>query len=261
MQANPLQETPPTLHINGAVATITLCRPAHHNRLHAEDLGVLRTHFRTINANTALRVLVFTAQVQATRPVFCAGYHIGQHGGEHPDATFEQVADDLEALRVVTICALNGSVYGGATDLVLACDFAIGLAGTQARMPAAALGLHYYPGGISRFVSRLGLPNAKRAFLGADTLAADELLRIGFVQQLAPDAAAHQAAVQARVAGLLAHGPLALQLLKTSLNEVARGDFNAERLRARMHATQASNDFAEARAAFAARRAPAFTGS
>jgi enoyl-CoA hydratase/carnithine racemase len=253
--------TTPSLHLShsGHCATITLHRRAHHNRLHREDLVALMAHFRAIEADPAIRVLVFNADVLADKPVFCAGYHIGEHGQEDPDATFEAVADTLENLRPVTVCALGGSVYGGATDLVLACDFSIGVQGMLARMPAAALGLHYYPGGVARFVTRLGLPNAKRAFLGAETFGDAELLRIGFVQQLVP-VAEHVKAVDAQVTTLLGLAPLALQSLKASLNEVARGEFNAQRLRERMVMTQASSDFKGACRAFVEKRRPTFSG-
>lgn len=249
----------PSLTRQGAVATITLRRAVHRNRLHADDLRTLMQHFRRIDDERDVRVAVLTAEVLPLRPVFCAGYHIGEHGQEHPDATFEQVADALEALRPVTICALNGSVYGGATDFALACDFAIGVAGMEMRMPAAALGLHYYPGGVGRFVSRLGVVNAKRAFLAAERFGADELLRMGYVQQLvAPQA--HTAVVAAQVQQLLALAPLALSSLKRSINELARGDACAERMRERMHMTQASQDFINACQAFADKRTPVFTG-
>ncbi len=249
----------PLLAVQGGVATLMLNRPAHRNRLHNDDLRVLMQHFQAINGDPSVRVVVLTGAVLAERPVFCAGYHIGQHGSEHADARFEQVADALEALRPVTVCALNGSVYGGATDFVLACDFAIGVEGMEMRMPAAALGMHYYPGGVARYVSRLGLVNAKRAFLAAEPFTAPELLRMGYVQQLVP-AGQHAAAVRALVDRVLPLAPLALQTLKASLNEVARGDFDADRLRQRQHATQASRDFAEGCQAFAERRKPVFTG-
>jgi hypothetical protein len=80
-----------------------------------------------------------------------------------PAVAFEQVADALEQLRPLTICALNGSVYGGATDCVLACDFALGAEGIEMRMPAATLGLHYYASGVRRYVSRLGVTVAAAA--------------------------------------------------------------------------------------------------
>lgn len=249
----------PTIDVTNGVATITLHRPAHRNRLHADDLRRLMQHFRTINEDHRVRVAVLTAEVPPHRPVFSAGYHIGEHGKEHPDATFEQVADALEALRPVTLCALNGSVYGGATDFVLACDFAIGITGMEMRMPAAALGLHYYPGGVGRFVSRLGLVNAKRAFLGAETFGAEELLRMGYVQQLAAPEV-HADVVRDKVRQLLSLAPLALESLKCSLNELARGDALPERLRERMHMTQASRDFINACQAFGEKRSPVFTG-
>lgn len=250
----------PDLSIRDGVATITLRRPTHRNRLHNDDLRTLLDHFKTINADGSVRVAVLTGEVLSERPVFCAGYHIGQHGSEHPDAPFEQVADALEALRPVTVCALNGSVYGGATDLVLACDFAVGVEGIEMRMPAAALGMHYYPGGIARYVSRLGLVHAKRAFLAAEPFDGQALLQMGYVQQLAP-ADRHTEAVQSLVDRLEGLAPLAVQSLKASLNEVARGEFDPVRLRQRQHSTQASRDFEEGCRAFAERRAPVFTGA
>lgn len=251
--------TPPRLEIDGPVATITLNRPAHRNRLHDEDLRALLRHFEAIDADTTIRVAVLTGHVLPERPVFCAGYHLGDDADAPAGDRFEQVADALERLRPVTVAAVNGSVYGGATDLVLACDFALGLEGMEMRMPALQLGLHYYPGGIARYVSRLGVVHAKRAFLGADTFGDHELLAMGFVGELAP-AANFDAAVQRRVSGLLALAPLAQQLMKRSLDEVARGEFDATRLRERLQRTQRSEDFAEGCRAFAARRAPVFQG-
>jgi len=68
----------------------------------------------------------------------------------------------------VTIAAINGGVYGGGTDLSLACDFRLGSTAANMFMPAAKLGLHFYPGGMVRYVTRLGLNQAKRLFLTAE---------------------------------------------------------------------------------------------
>ena len=79
---------------------------------------------------------------------------------------------------------MNGSAYGGGTDLALACDFRIGVRGCRLFMPAARFGLHYYPGGLRRFVTRLGCSSSKKIFLTGMTMDSEELLRTGFLTEL-----------------------------------------------------------------------------
>ena len=159
-----------------------------------------------------------------------------------------------------TIARLNGSVFGGATDLALACDFRVGVLGMRLRMPAARLGLHYYPSGLRRYVSRLGLSAAKRLFLLADEWDGDELLRIGYLDALvAQDRLDTQ--VDALAQSLLAGAPLALAGMKASLNEIARGECKLEKLREREARCAASADLKEGLAAYAQKRAPRFRGS
>lgn len=237
------------------VATITLARPRHLNRLHREDLHALQAHFGRLAAEPTARVLVLTGEGRA----FCTGFNIDELQGADDPRLFETVVDTLEALPLPSICRLNGSVYGGATDLALACDFRVGVAGMELRMPAARLGLHYYPSGLRRYVSRLGLPAAKRLFLLAETVAADELRRIGYLDALvAPETLDAEVA---RIAGALAaNAPLAVRGMKASLDEIARGSFDLARLREREAAAAASADLREGLAAFADKRAPRFRG-
>ncbi|HSQ73827.1 MAG TPA: enoyl-CoA hydratase/isomerase family protein [Rubrivivax sp.] len=247
------------LHADGR-ATITLNRPRHLNRLHREDLRALQGHFSRIAADPGVRVLLLTGSGRA----FCAGFHLGELDESDDSASddpklFEHTIDALEALPLPTIARLNGSVFGGATDLALACDFRIGVLGMELRMPAARLGLHYYASGLQRYVSRLGLAAAKRLFLLAETVAADELLRIGYLDMLVP-ASGLDTEVDAIAAALAGNAPLAVRGMKLSLNEIARGDVDPARLREREAACAVSADLREGLAAFAARREPKFNG-
>jgi enoyl-CoA hydratase/carnithine racemase len=255
---NSSQGTTPRFEVHDGVARITLARPAHRNRLHNEDLSLLMELFGRIDADPAIRVVVLSAEVLAGRPVFSAGYHTGEFDGEPPAIGFEDVVQALERLRPVTICALNGSVYGGATDIVLACDLAVAAEGIEMRMPAAALGLHY-ASGLVRYVSRLGVSAAKRAFLTAQPLDAQALLRIGYVQELVP-AAELPAQIERLAQSVARLAPLAVESLKVSLNEIARGDIDLQRLDARQHSTLVSADFVEGRQAFKDRRPPVWKG-
>jgi enoyl-CoA hydratase/carnithine racemase len=257
-------EGPPRLALAQGVAWVRLRRPSQRNSLHDEDLHRLLDIFAQVEADPAVRVVVLTAETGAPasgrRPVFCAGYHVGGFdSADHDPRLFERVPDALERLRPLTICALNGSVYGGATDLVLACDLRMALAGSEFRMPAAALGLHYYPSGLRRYVSRLGLQGAKRAFLTAKALPVESPTLCDLFEAIAP-AQAFDAAVAALVQDLAGLAPLAAQATKQSLGEIAAGEYDPARLREREAMTAASADFAEGRAAMAARRAPRFIG-
>jgi enoyl-CoA hydratase/carnithine racemase len=245
----------PMFALADGVATITLNRPAHLNRLHREDLQAMQRLFSQLSNNASVRALVLTGSGRA----FCAGFNLGDFEGGAIDGPrmFEQTVDALEALAVPTVCRLNGSIYGGATDLALACDFRVGVESMELRMPAARLGLHYYPNGMARYVSRLGLSSAKRLFLLAEAVAADELLRIGYLDRVAaPDAL--DAEVQAIVSALVAGAPLAVQGMKQSLNDIARGGFDLTVLQRREALCAASADLQEGLAAFAQRRPPKF---
>ena len=256
-------EGPPQLTREApGLATITLNRPRHLNRLHREDLIVLQAQIAELAAEPALRVVVLTGRGR----LFCAGFNLAElaeegtrdAAGDDPQL-FEHTVDALEALAVPTVARLNGGVFGGATDLALACDFRIGVHGMELRMPAARLGLHYYAGGLQRYVSRLGLSAAKRLFLLAETVGAEELLRIGYLDELVAPQDLDRA-VQAMTASLLAGAPLALAGMKLSANEIARGDADPARLQARTERCARSADLREGLQAMAAKRTPHFRG-
>lgn len=257
----PLAEGPPTLWRQGPVATIRLNRPASRNSLHDADLHTLLAQLAEVDADTSVRVLLLTARTDGQRrPVFCAGYHVGGFDGDaHDPRLFERVPEALAALRPVTVCALGGSVYGGATDLVLACDLRVALAGTEWRMPANALGLHYYPSGLRRYVAVFGPAAAKRAFLTARALPIERLEALGLFETVA-EASDFDAAVQSLVDDVAALAPLSTQATKRSLDELARGVVDEPAMREREALTTGSTDFAEGRAAFAQRRPARFTG-
>src|ERR1700737_1353815 len=220
----------PVLDIQGARATIRLNRPKHLNRLQPEDLDALLKLFDRIEADSTIRALVLTGTGRA----FSAGYDLGSIAERAANAreqtagsAFEVVVNRLEDLAVPTICRINGGVYGGSTDLALACDFRIGVDTCEMFMPAARLGLHYYKSGIKRYVSRLGVDNAKKLFLTAQKIGAAEMLRIGYLTAMVPAEALDEEVD--RLAGILAgNAPVAMRGMKGGITECARGRLDEE---------------------------------
>ena len=256
-----LPDTTPSLDLADGVAVVTLRRPARMNRLHREDLLELQRIGRTLTAEASLRAVVLRAEGR----VFCAGAHLGEFGDEPDDGLsvpqlFEQTVDAWARVPVPVVCRLQGGVYGGATDLALACDFRIGVRGMELRMPAARIGLHYYPTGLLRYTSRLGLAAAKRLFLLAQTVPAERLLELGFLDELADDATDLDRHVDAVVQALSHGAPLAMRGMKLSLNECAEAGVNLADMREREARCAASDDLREGLAAVREKRTPRFEG-
>ena len=211
----------PGLSIEGPRATIRLCRPSQHNRIDPSDLAVLQEHFERVLTDPGVRALVITGTGDQT---FSSGYTI-EAIREQLDDRFERMLDTLESLPLPVVCALNGSAYGGATDLALCCDFRIGVRGSRMFMPAAKFGMHYYPGGLRRYVTRLGLTPAKKLFLTAQAIEAEEMLRIGFLTELvAPHGLS--AAVQRYVDAIAGCDAGVLASMKRQLNQTAEGNID-----------------------------------
>ncbi|MFL6812832.1 MAG: enoyl-CoA hydratase/isomerase family protein [Alphaproteobacteria bacterium] len=250
----------PLLDVVGARATVRLNRPKHLNRLQPDDLDALVKLFDRIEGDSAIRVLVLTGTGRA----FSSGYDLGSIAERAANAqeqtagsAFELVVNRLEDLAVPTICRINGGVYGGSTDLALACDFRIGVDSCEMFMPAARLGLHYYKSGIRRYVSRLGLDNAKRLFLTAERIGAPEMLRIGYLTAMAAPETLDEE-VDKLAAVLAGNAPIAMAGMKRAINEFARGALDEEAADRRHRDSMRSAEINEGIRAFAEKRPPKF---
>ena len=248
----------PILSIDGARATIRLNRPSEHNRIDPADLPVLRDHLDAIERTPGVRVLVFTGTGDKT---FSSGYTlqalIDLNANDHT-IKWDTLMDSIEHYSVPTIAALNGSVYGGATDLALACDFRVGVTGSRFLMPAMRIGLHYYSGAMRRYVERLGVSAAKRLFLLGDPVPCEQMEALGFYDALVPPTD-FDTRVTAMVDSLAAGAPRIVRSMKRHLNAIARGEMDAQAIDQAYVASQQSADLKEGVAAMQEKRPARFS--
>lgn len=108
-------------------------------------------------------------------------------------------------------------------------------------VPAARFGLHYYPGGLRRFVTRLGPVVTKRIFLTCMPLNDEEMLRCGFLQDLVERMSLNDA-VEAYCSALQEGDAQAIASMKIHIDALARGNMDDAYGRRRYQETLASDE-------------------
>jgi methylglutaconyl-CoA hydratase len=198
------------------VAVLRLRRPDARNALNTQMLSELLEHLAVARGDEEVRVLVVSS-----------GDHMGLSAGadvrEQLDAEahvrrmqlFSDLYDTIVAFPKPTIAACHGDVVGGGAEIAVACDMRIGGSNLRLRFPGAALGM---PVGPARLVTLCGLATAKYLLLSSRTVGADEALRLGLVNRVAPAAGTENAALEL-AAEVAAHPPEAVARLKAMLHE------------------------------------------
>ena len=255
-----------TLTEPAPIRTLTLNRPDALNAWHQAMRDEMRDAVGALVADDALRVLVITGTGRA----FSAGEdvrgmkslaEIGSRGFRRVVRAVHNVFDEIEAMEVPVIAAINGVAAGGGLELALSCDFRFAATTAKLGFPENNVGLIPGSGGCSRLVKLVGLARAKRLVMTGEMVSAERALALGLVEELHPPEELLPKAMT--FAELLASkAPLALGLGKLVLNKCMDVDLdtarNFERLAQSVLKRSADHD--EGARAFIEKRKPQFTG-
>ena len=207
---------PPTRSTSSGVALLRLDRPRARNAIDTQMLTELLEHLAVARGDEAVRALVVSS---TDHMGLSAGADIKERVDDEAKVRrmqlFADVYDGFVAFPKPTIAACHGDVVGGGAEIAISCDMRIGGANLKMRFPGAALGV---PVGPARLVTLCGLAAAKYLLLSSRTVGADEALRIGLVNRVAPAAATEEAAL-ALGAEVAALPPDGLARLKRLLHE------------------------------------------
>jgi enoyl-CoA hydratase/carnithine racemase len=262
-----------TLEHRGAIAIITLARPERRNALTQAMLAELERIADGLRIAADVRAVV----LRGAGSDFSVGADIAEMDARLASfrATPAPLAEArrgaqlgarvMRALMGIdqpTICALQGVATGGATCIATACDIRIAAAGARLGYGEVKIGIPLMWNALGPLVALVGPARAKRLVMTGALVPAETLAAWGLVDELVAPAELEARAL-ALAAEFAALPPLAVQMIKRSINAVAHA-LDAAVLHADadqwLLATQGA-DFAEALAAFRERRPGRFTGN
>ena len=139
--------------------------------------------------NKQIKRLIFTGKAD----VFASGADLREIS-ELTSETAQEFAlrgqnlmSKIAGLNQLTIAAINGFCFGGALDLVLACDRRIASPNAQFSHPGVGLGIITGWSGTQRLPRLIGESAALEMFLTAKRISADEASKIGLIDMISPN--------------------------------------------------------------------------
>lgn len=176
----------PVLEFRDDAALITLNRPDAMNALSFAILGHLDELLGEV-AGSKARVLLITG---AGSQAFCAGADIKElrdrtQVQQYDGARLGQrVFERIDQLPIPSIALINGFAFGGGLEMALACSFRLAVPEAKMGLPEIRLGLVPGYGGTQRLPRLIGESRALDMILTGRTVAADEALQCGLINQI-----------------------------------------------------------------------------
>jgi len=210
------------------------------------------------------RVVVLTG---AGEQAFCAGADLKERATMSEDDVrgflegLRRTLRKLEQSRCVFLAAINGSAFGGGTELSLACDLRLAAPTAELGLTEVKLGIIPGGGGTQRLSRLIGPGRAKDLILSGRRVNAAESFSIGLVNRLTPEGRLIELALTL-AEQIAANAPLAVAEAKHAIDEgLALPLDEALALEHRHYeAVLQTEDRLEGLRAFAEKRPPRFTG-
>lgn len=254
-----------TCKIDAAIGTITLDNPAKRNALSS---GLVREVVSALAECASLNIRCVVLRAAPGAKIWSAGHDVSElpAGGQDPlgwEDPLRHLIREIEDFPAPVIALVDGSVWGGACETVMACDIIFATpAATFAATPARH-GVPYNISGLLTFMNTLPLHVAKEMLFTAQPIAAPRLVQMGIVNHVVP-AEEIEGQVYDMAHCIAQNSPLSITVMKEQLKILAAAhtmspqDF--ERIQGLRRVVYNSEDYAEGIRAFLAKRTASFLG-
>jgi enoyl-CoA hydratase len=246
------------LEVNGNIAIVTISRPNAMNALNTTFFKEMDQMIEYISGNKDIRVMIITGEGKA----FVAGADIAEmvDMNDEQGSNFSRIGQNtfssLEKMDIPVIAAINGFALGGGCELAMGCD--IRIASTLAKFGQPEVNLGLIPGyaATQRLPRLVGLSNALYLLCTADTINAEEALRMGLVQKVVePDQLLPEAIKMATK--IASKGPQAVRKIKRVTRAGMHNDFvSGSELESKEFGSLFGNEGTEGMKAFLEKRKP-----
>jgi methylmalonyl-CoA decarboxylase len=247
------------------IGTITLDHPAKRNVL---SDALVRQVIEALAALKAQQARVAILRAPSGSKVWSAGHDVSElpAGRRDPlgwDDPLRHLIREIENFPAPVIAMIEGGVWGGACEAVLACDLVVAAPGATFAVTPAKLGVPYNVSGMLTFLNAADLRIVKEMIFTARPISAERAEHLGMINHLVPadELEAFTLDLATTIAG---NAPLSIAVMKEQLRILAgahpMSPQGFERVQGLRRLVYDSDDYLEGLRAFQEKRKPEFRG-
>ena len=253
---------------------ITFDRPEKKNAFNEEMLVKMSEIIQDTEKINQIRTIIITSNCDK---VFSSGYDISSESIDSKESLLKiHIIDDnsekhplmkiseviVESPKII-IAAINGSIFGGALEIMLNCDFKFFSRESIFCMPPVKLGIFYNYYGLKNFINKIGISNTRKIFFTGDKFSSKDAIDMKIFDFIYDQKDVLKKSIEFSEKISL-NAPLSLASIKKSINTFEAGQTinpeDYEQIKKTILRAAESFDYLEAQAAFKEKRPPNFSG-
>ena len=249
----------------GFTGIITLNHDEKRNALSEAFVYEIIAAFRDFRRQE-VRAIILRARPGAR--VWSAGHDVSELPGGKRDPLgwndpLRLLIRTIQECPAPVIGMIEGSVWGGACEVAMACDILVITPNVTFTITPAKMGVPYNIGGLLTLLNMIPLPIVKEMLFTAQPLSSDQAFNFGIVNYVRP-ADEIESFVENIAAHIAMNSPLSISVMKNTLHMLSSAHAVSpelfERIQGMRRVVYDSEDYQEGIRAFREKRKPKFPG-